>query len=327
MTQQTLIESVQIQEVESALVELFELTLKNELTIYLFNGLDEGENNIYFPSATIVNGVYPLNEYIAIPIQLEGIEITSSGALARPTLSTVNFPTLAKVYEDDNDGIDDETTLFDILESQGIRSNQDLLGSRLIYRRTLLKYTFTSQDTATSSPPVEFPSTKLIIDRVAAEDNMLVQFELANPMDIEGVVLPSRVIVGRYCPWRYQGRFLYGDGGCSWPVDSSGVFFDTDNNRITNTGTEWTSASAYSVNDVVKTTDITTNYIQIWKAKRDVPADKNPIINPFYWYRLDMCGKTLTSCKVRFQNTGVDGEFDTEVPLPFGGFPGSKTFK
>ena len=66
MTQQTLIESVQIQEVESSLVELFELTLKNELTIYLFNGLDEGENNIYFPSATIVNGVYPLNEYIAI---------------------------------------------------------------------------------------------------------------------------------------------------------------------------------------------------------------------------------------------------------------------
>lgn len=35
----------------------------------------------------------------------------------------------------------------------------------------------------------------------------------------------------------------------------------------------------------------------------------------------DVCGKKLSSCKVRFQNDG-----DNATPLPFGGFPGSRRY-
>ena len=67
---------------------------------------------------------------------------------------------------------------------------------------------------------------------------------------------------------------------------------------------------------------------------------------PSHWVRGDVCGKLLNSCKLRYQaqklhtatttpvmSTGVGFNFltshtlNTEVSLPFGGFPGSRKFR
>ena len=49
-----LIDTVQLQSQSGdALVELFDITLPSGTTVYIFNGLDDGTNNIYFPDKTL----------------------------------------------------------------------------------------------------------------------------------------------------------------------------------------------------------------------------------------------------------------------------------
>ena len=339
----TIIDTVQLQSTEEALITLFDLTLTNGTIVYFVNGLENGENNIYFStkvldtnSQSATYNKYPLNEYIAIPIEISGIETASSGAANRPTLSLANIPILARALSNNGNGTEDETTLQDVLENEGIVSNEDLLGSRIVVRKTFLSKAYKSTDTAPSSSPVEFPSQTYILDRVGAENNVLVEFELASPMDIEGVKLPNRIVVGKYCPWRYQGHFVEEsnstspskDGGCTWPLDSNGRFFDVNNNVITkniSTISTWSNSTSYNKDDKVKT--ITKNHTQIWIALRSVPTNKDPEKQKSYWKRLDVCGKTLESCKVRFQGNNTNNLLRTQYVLPFGGFPGSRQFR
>lgn len=331
-----IIDTVQLQSTEEVLVELFDITLPNGTLVHFVNGLNEGTDSIYFPSKTLdtnsqspTYNKYPLKEYIAIPIEVSGIETAGSGAANRPTLNIANIPVLSRSLSND------ETVLQDVLETEGINNNEDLLGSRVVIRRTFLSKTYTSSSTSPSTSPVEFPSQTYIFDRVGAENNVIVEFELASPMDIEGVRLPNRVVVGKYCPWRYQGHFIENeqneaskDGGCTWPLDSNGRFFDVNNNIITkdiSTISLWSNSATYSANDKVKTT--TNNHTQIWIALRAVPANKDPEKQKSYWKRLDVCGKTLESCKVRFQGNNNNTDLNTAYVLPFGGFPGSRQFR
>jgi hypothetical protein len=80
---------------------------------------------------------------------------------------------------------------------------------------------------------------------------------------------------------------------------------------------------------------------------------KRPDINPTYWQIGDVCGKLLESCRIRYHATfyrpgssrnylaggmvvtTTDGKYhgasaafyNTEVVLPFGGFPGTRRLR
>lgn len=348
-----IIDTVQLQETDDALVTLFDVTLPSGTVTHFFDGLDDGSNNIYFPqkeldsdSSSSTYNKYPLKEYVAIPIQIEGIEFSSAGAANRPTLSVANIPILSRSISNNSDGADDEADILDILNSEGITSNEDLLNSKVVIRRTLLSKTYNSTSAHPSSSPVEFPSQTYVIDRVSAENNVIVQFELATPIDIEGVVLPNRVVIGRYCPWKYQGHFYPDrskdpveaseDGGCIWPLDSSGRFFDKDDNVITKNISSIPTYDAGTNNGPralgYKTKTIRNGHTEIWETIRAVPAETSngqhsPITSKGYWKRADVCGKTLNSCKIRFQGNNSDDTLNSSFVLPFGGFPGAKQFK
>lgn len=254
-----LIEVVQEQEIGESLIHLFELTI-NGTTIYAYSGLDDGSNPIYFPALNSSDGI---NEYVALPMEIEGVEWASNGAQARPTLTIANIISFI--------GNSDETTLGAELESLNITYNEDILGSRLVFRRTLGKYLAAPGDIWTT--PVEFPVQSYVLDRIAGENNVTVSFELASPFDVEGIKIPNRVVVGKYCPWKYKGVRDGVGGGCTWdPANNGNRFYDKDGNTVA-TESE------------------------------------------------DVCGKTLSACKIRFQNG------DTSVVLPFGGFPGTRKFK
>ena len=323
-----IIDTVQLQETGESLVFLYEITLPNNTVVYLTNTLDGDLNSIYFPSKTLQGGTYPLKEYLAIPIELKGIAVKSSGAANRPTLTVANIPVLSRSLDNDED------KLKDILQSAGLLTNEDLLGCRVVYRRTLHSKTFTSTDSNPSNPPVEFPSQTYIIDRITGENNIAVGFELANPADLEGVQLPGRALVGKYCPWKYQGYFDDPpEGGCSWPLDSNNRFYDQHDNRITGTIPTYDATTSNGARSVgYKTKTVISGHTKIWEAIRAVPAESsngehNPLTSGYYWKRLDVCGKTLNSCKVRFQDINGNGTLEQEIPLPFGGFPATKTFK
>ena len=152
-----LIESVQTQDPGSALIELFELDLGSTV-IYMHSGVEEDLTTIEFRDKL---SPYTVREYTAFPIMMDGIEASSDGASNRPSLSVANV-------------------LSSFSDSLGGLSNEDLVGKTIVRRQTLKKYLV--GETGDTTPPVEFPSKKYILDRVSSENSVAVTFELSAPL-------------------------------------------------------------------------------------------------------------------------------------------------
>lgn len=336
---------LQSQEVDG-LIELYELELSNGTILYFHPGLDENLENISYDG----------NTYIPLPIILDGIEALSDGAANRPTLTVANVTNLFRAA----------------LSTEGF-DFEDLLGTKITRRQTLEKYL--------ANAAFEFPRKVYILDRISAQNNVLVSFELTAPFDVSGVRLPNRVIVGKYCSWVYQGYDTAGNSGCTWAKSSTlnyngtdyTIYFDIEDRPLiqsgvvtfsvwsagtyaldafvsyngktwrsetdTNTSTpgtsinwkevitwsNWSAGSSYSVGSYVRHDD------HIWKALLS-STGVTPVTGSLYWTRVDYCGKTLQSCKSRFQFSptveGVPSAYkETDRVLPFGAFPGSVKFK
>jgi len=342
-----IIEAATVQEVGDSLINLYELTLPpgtTEETLYFHDGLnfDTGAGkNIYFANKQGTT----LNEYLAFPITVTGIE-TKSGADNRPTLSMANLTKLGRVLVNNSDGTDDETTLQTLLTENNLNRGLDLLGSSLTVRSTLLKYTYASTDSATV--PIEYPSFTYILDRVSGEEAIELQIELSSPIDVQDANIPARIATGRYCSWEYQGGALYQRGGCSVNGNSFYRFFDENDALITanitkSTGTNviplYSPTSSYALGDKVRIEPVAGKGWRIFQALNTVPVGVRPHLSTYYWKRIDICGKRLSSCKLRFQGiqSALQADSDTlagTVPdrtylnssrsLPFGGFPGAR---
>mgnify|MGYP003112704966 FL=1 len=99
----------------------------------------------------------------------------------------------------------------------------------------------------------------------------------------------------------------------------------------------WDSSTTFfaytsdNFNDYVKHTS--GGVTRLWKAKK-TSLNQTPDFG-IYWELADMCSKTLTGCKMRYgfnpQSVGTSTstgkcDTDTKVVLPFGGFPGARSF-
>ena len=254
----------QAQEVPSGLVDLFEITLPNGSTLYFHPGLDEDLTDVRFrdrtaPSGnpvlagnfivgnsyTIINagtntnptnytligaannnantvftatGVgsgsgtatqndYTIRDYDPLPMMIDGLDISSDGASNRPSLTIANVGNLLSS------------------QLEGFK-NDDLVGQRLVRRQTLEKYLHGNSGDA--SPPIEFRTQEYIIDRIASEDGLTVSFEVATPFDLENVKIPRRIVLGKFCSWKYQGHDSGKGGGCTWKANSSYSYKGTD---------------------------------------------------------------------------------------------------
>ena len=237
----TLIDAVQTQEPGSELVELIEIELSDTSSIYLHSGIDTDLTSIQFRDLTTPATI---RTYTSIPIELKGVERNTDGASARPSLTVANVL----------------NTFRGLI---GDLTNKDLIGKRVIRRQTLKKYLY--GESADSNPPVEFPVEKFIIDRVASENKVAINFELAAVMDLEGVKIPGRIVVGKYCGWEYQG-VPKGRGGCTWRENSQikigttnyKAYFNIDDEPIilhsdatSHIGTAWSSSTTYGPNNWV----------------------------------------------------------------------------
>ncbi|NDD83002.1 phage minor tail protein L [bacterium] len=58
--------------------------------------------------------------------------------------------------------------------------------------------------------------------------------------------------------------------------------------------------------------------------------NKDPLTNSYYWKRIDLCGKKLTSCAIRFrakiESGVVSVDLDNTKELPYGGFPAARRY-
>lgn len=273
MATNDIITSDLIQSESSALVELFELILDpsdNNPTLFFHPGVEENLSTLKFhPHGEVnKNNNSEANEYTAIPMEMSGVESTSDGPGNRPTLTIANVTNLLR------SSLDDEDFTF-----------EDLVGTKLRRRRTFAKYLVGGDD---ANSPFEFPEATYIIDRISTRTNTLITFELAAPFDLEGVKLPGRFVVGKYCSWIYQGREKQGCGGCIFPSDSSiidqndraqAAFFDIyDNPLVANVSTSsWSNSTTYAENVFVTYNNIT------YQSKVANNSGNTPARNTQYW--------------------------------------------
>lgn len=360
---------------DEALVSLYEITI--------------GSSTLYFHSENTENTIeFDGNTYIAFPILIEGIDITSEGAQGRPS---VTIPNVESVLRTDST-INTELGITDF-------SIDDLIGERLTRRQTLSKYI---DQTGTE---YEFPKAIYIIDRIASKNQLAIQLELASPFDLAGARVPSRPVAGKYCPWVYkQWSSSNTDvrSACYWksqkiqgnntPRVTPYLFFTLDDEPLILSSeispSTWSSSTNYNAGDFVTHDSLTwqanvdntnktpyegsiywkicrlytgwvsngsytlnavdarkSSYVfysnEVWRLAKSHTSSASTAPSPTskYWIRADVCGKLLSSCKARYQaifhssssdpthGFSKSDTFDTEVALPFGGFPGTRKFR
>ena len=242
------------QETESgnAIVTVYEIYLENSDLggagtdkLYFHDGTESptdsyGSLQMYSPTSesnwgSTTASDYSLKTYTPFPFEFNGYDRKAKGPIPRPTVRFANINRDFTVYNTTHD---------------------DLLGAKIIRRRTLVKY-------LAENPPVEFPKEVYYIDRLASETQNIVEYELTTNFDIQGVLLPSRRIIASRCPWKYKDSTV---GGCDWPADSTKdftdiagstvsdqkVYVDVDDNYITagshgaTTYSVWANSTSYT---------------------------------------------------------------------------------
>lgn len=164
----------------SAIIELFQLdaTSLGDQIYYFHAGTNELKTSI----------IWQGQEYVPYPMQISGFEFTAGGQLPRPKIAVSNatgaITALVLLY-------------------------QDLLGAKIIRKRTMAKYldaiNFDGGINPDADQTAEFADDIYFIDQKVNENKNFVEFELASSFDVQGVQLPRRQIIQNICPWKYRG--------------------------------------------------------------------------------------------------------------------------
>ncbi len=162
----------------SAIIELFTLALDSSLhgatTIYRFHSGSSLKDNGEI--------VWAGNSYQKFPIKAEGFAFRK-GQLPRPTLTVSNaLGTITAI----------------LLNVNTTTTGNDLTGATVTRIRTLARFldavNFPGDINPYGTPDAtaEFPQEIYKIDRKAAENREIVQFELASVFDLAGIRAPKR---------------------------------------------------------------------------------------------------------------------------------------
>lgn len=212
MADQKIVQELQ-QAAPSAIIELFELRLVAALhgsnDVYRFHAGVNAKNNGG-------NVVWAGQTYTRMPIECEGFEYSGNGQLPRPTLRIANV--LGTV-----------TTV--LLAVNAITPGNDLIGAKVIRKRTLARYldavNFLGNVNpyGTPDPAAEFPEEIYYISRKVAETKDVVELELAAAFDLQGVRAPKRQCIANICQWVYRSA------ECSY----TGTAYFNDNDQAVGT--------------------------------------------------------------------------------------------
>lgn len=252
-------------EVDSPLVDLFILEIEGGKA-YFHPGVNGSLANVQF----VVDG--STETFVAFPMILDGLEISADGAINRPNFSVANIGT--------NFG----TAL-------GADTNpKDIVGKRVTRLQTLQKYLV--GESSDGGAGIHLNKVVYNIDRIARETNVSLTYEVSAIYDLEGLTLPRRKTLGKFCSWIYQGAILHGKGGCGWAIDEfqpvqqavqdlpadtddfGQPFFDIDDKPLISKA--WTETS------VTISTDKTTGGLSEISYTVNTPSDINSVARGFY---------------------------------------------
>lgn len=173
----------------TALIEMFVLDTTN-LPGGKIDRFHAGTNALQQPL------VWQGQTYTPLPIEAEGFDITSKGQLPRPKVRVANI-----------------NGLF----SAEVRKNDDLVGCKVIRKRTFARYldavNFPGGVNPDANPNQHLTDDVWYIERKVSENRYIIEFELSSAFDLEGVQLPHRQIIQNTCQWKYRSAECGYTGG------------------------------------------------------------------------------------------------------------------
>jgi len=276
----------------TAVIDLFQLDLR-PVGAVLVEGWD---GVLYFHSGNQINRtdiVFGGRQYAQWPVETRNFEWNMTTTQPRPQIS---FSNILGPFTQMN------------LEYGG------LVNAKVTRIRTFAKFLDGMPEADASA---YFPPETWVINRKVQEDREICIFELSNPMDIEDLSLPRRIVLADQCRWIYRGD------GCGY---TGTRLFDINNNPLLpyayNWKGEWDASTFYNTGDVVVAEWAFVQGVtvpQYFQCQYPNSGQQPPASgNSPYWAR-DECSLNLYGCQIRF-NTGHNDQYGGW--LPFGGFPG-----
>jgi lambda family phage minor tail protein L len=181
------------QKVNSELFSLEPTALLEFFVIY-YDYVNTPDDKLYIHGGTNgINGsIYWQGvEYLPFPIQSSGFESKGDGSLPRPKLAVSNQ---------------------DFFVSNLIRRYNNLVGAKIVRKRTFLKFLDNSNFAEGRNPYGSADASAGLEDQVffilrrASENRAAIELELASPLEIENVTFPRRTVMARYCSFHYRGN-------------------------------------------------------------------------------------------------------------------------
>jgi len=166
-----------------SVIELFELDISP------ITGTNTTADHFYFHAGTnkyLLPVTWKGVQYQPFPMEAEGFEQSTRGTLPRPRLRVANVSGIITAL---------------------LLTNQDLVGAKVIRRRTLGMYLDAVNfpgGNAEADPTQEFPDDLFYVEQKISETKKTVEIELSSALDLHGLQLPTRVISTNVCPWRYR---------------------------------------------------------------------------------------------------------------------------
>lgn len=135
------------------------------------------------------NVVWQGESYSPWPVESAGYKRNGQGTLPRPQLRVANINGL----------------IGDLA-----RRNDDLIGAKITRKRTFVKYldavNFASGNPL-ADPNVHWPDEIWFIARRSQTNPIFVEFELACPWDVDGIMIPRRQVIQNVCTWLSIGGY------------------------------------------------------------------------------------------------------------------------
>ena len=186
------------------IIELFQLELNTKMhgisqTYYFHNGVSSNND---------VNLIFNNIEYVRMPIEASGFEYNGK-QLPRPTLKISNIlGTITTILLTLPQGLEGAKvtrirTLRQFIDNENFKGGEILLedGSNILQEDgTAINLESGINPFGTPDPTATFPDEVFFIDRKAAENRAIVEFELAASFDLQGVRLPKRQILPQDFP-------------------------------------------------------------------------------------------------------------------------------
>jgi len=186
------------------IIELFQLELNTKMhgisqTYYFHNGVSSNND---------VNLIFNDIEYARLPIEASGFEYNGK-QLPRPTLKISNIlGTITTILLTLPQGLEGAKvtrirTLRQFIDNTNFTGGEILLedGSNILQEDgTAINLESGINPFGTPDPTATFPDEVFFIDRKAAENRAVVEFELAASFDLQGVRLPKRQILPQDFP-------------------------------------------------------------------------------------------------------------------------------